>query len=84
MSVNDDVLQASSESFWEVGKYMRTVKRCDNGYKLCDHLRQFIETRSEIEKKYASMLSAWSKKWSEFLEKGEEFRLKCCTLFCDL
>ncbi|XP_025085422.1 protein kinase C and casein kinase substrate in neurons protein 1-like isoform X2 [Pomacea canaliculata] len=73
MSVNDDVLQASSESFWEVGKYMRTVKRCDNGYKLCDHLRQFIETRSEIEKKYASMLSAWSKKWSEFLEKGPEY-----------
>ncbi|KAK7480395.1 hypothetical protein BaRGS_00028314 [Batillaria attramentaria] len=54
MSVNDDLIQASSDSFWEVGKYMRTVKRCDNGYKLCDHLRQLIEQRADIEKKYAS------------------------------
>ncbi|KAK7098885.1 protein kinase C and casein kinase substrate in neurons protein 1-like isoform X2 [Littorina saxatilis] len=73
MSVNDDIMQGSSDSFWEVGKYMRTVKRCDNGYKLCDHLRQLIESRSEIEKKYASMLSAWSKKWNEFLDKGPEY-----------
>ena len=71
MSVNDDMLQSSSDSFWEVGKYMRTVKRCDNGYKLCDHLRQLIESRAEIEKKYASMLSAWSKKWNDFLDKGK-------------
>ncbi|KAL8614195.1 hypothetical protein ACOMHN_026412 [Nucella lapillus] len=73
MSVNDDILQASSGSFWEVGKYMRTVKRCDNGFKLCESLRQLIEQRSEIEKKYASMLSGWSKKWNEFLDKGPEY-----------
>ncbi|XP_076472022.1 protein kinase C and casein kinase substrate in neurons protein 1-like isoform X2 [Babylonia areolata] len=73
MSVNDDLLQASSDSFWEVGKYMRTVKRCDNGFKLCESLRQLIEQRSEIEKKYASMLSGWSKKWNEFLDKGPEY-----------
>lgn len=79
MSVNDDMLQSCSDSFWEMGKYMRTVKRCDNGYKLCDQLRQLIESRSEIEKKYASMLSAWSKRWNEFLDKGE--REVFCFLF---
>lgn len=73
MSVNDDMIQASSDSFWEVGKYLRTVKRADNGYKLCDSLRQLIESRSEIEKKYASTLTAWTKKWNEFLDKGPEY-----------
>ena len=54
----------------QVGKYMRTVKRCDNGYKLCDSLRQLIDSRAEIEKKYAAMLTSWAKKWNEFLDKG--------------
>ncbi|XP_076450073.1 protein kinase C and casein kinase substrate in neurons protein 1-like [Babylonia areolata] len=70
---NDGVVQPSSDSFWEVGKYMRTVKRCDNGYKLCDQLRALIEQRSDIEKKYASMLTTWSKKWNDFLDKGPEY-----------
>lgn len=73
MSVNEDAVQASSDSFWEIGKYSRTVKRCDNGYKLCDSLRQLIEQRSEIEKSYAKQLTQWAKKWHEFLDKGKSF-----------
>ncbi|GAB1601281.1 protein kinase C and casein kinase substrate in neurons protein 1-like isoform X4 [Argonauta hians] len=63
----------ASESFWEIGKYNRTVKRIDNGSKLCDSLRQLIETRSDIEKSYAKQLSQWSRKWNDFLEKGPEY-----------
>lgn len=71
MSVNEDFVQSGSDSFWEVGKYMRTVKRCDNGYQLCHHLRRLIEERSEIEKKYSALLQDWTKKWNAFLDKGE-------------
>ena len=73
MSLNngDDAVQASSESFWEVGRFMRTVKRVDNGYSLCSSLKQLINSRAEIERAYAKQLSAWSKKWNEFLDKGK-------------
>ncbi|BFZ15746.1 hypothetical protein BsWGS_18785 [Bradybaena similaris] len=73
MSVNDDNGQAGSDSFWEIGKYMRTVKRCDNGYQLCSHLKKLLEERSEIEKKYAATLQEWSKKWNAFLDKDIEY-----------
>lgn len=72
MSINngEDSVQASSESFWEVGKYMRTVNRIDNGYKLCSSLKQLITSRAEIEKSYAKQLTQWTKKWNDFLDKG--------------
>ncbi|BFZ05187.1 hypothetical protein BsWGS_08226 [Bradybaena similaris] len=72
MSV-DDGMQVGSDSFWEVGKYMRAVKRCDSGYQLCNHLRKLIEDRSEIEKKYAALLQEWCKKWNTFLDKDIEY-----------
>ncbi|KAK6191557.1 hypothetical protein SNE40_003214 [Patella caerulea] len=73
MSINEDLGQPTSDSFWEIGKYMRTVKRCDNGFKLCDQLKSLVESRSEIEKSYANRLSQWSKKWNDFLDKGPEY-----------
>lgn len=72
MSIHDE-LTATSDSFWEIGKYSRTVKRSDNGHKLCDNLRQLIEQRAEIEKGYSKSLLAWTKKWNEFLDKGPEY-----------
>ncbi|CAI9729814.1 Hypothetical predicted protein [Octopus vulgaris] len=73
MSVMDEYNNQASESFWEIGKYNRSVKRIENGSKLCDSLRQLIETRSDIEKSYAKQLSQWSRKWNDFLEKGPEY-----------
>lgn len=72
MSINngEDQVQASSDSFWEVGKYARTVNRIDNGYKLCSSLKQLITSRADIERGYAKQLSQWSKKWNDFLDKG--------------
>ncbi|GFO33553.1 protein kinase c and casein kinase substrate in neurons protein 1 [Plakobranchus ocellatus] len=73
MSVTDDGIQSGSDSFWEVGKYMRTVKRVDNGFDLCNHMKKLISERAEIEKKYSAMLSEWAKKWNTFLDKGPEY-----------
>lgn len=70
MSLNEELVQATNDSFWEIGKYSRTVKRIDNGKALCDNLRQLIQQRSEIETSYAKNLTNWSKKWNEFLDKG--------------
>ena len=71
MSLNDDQILPSSDSFWEVGKFMRAVNRIDNGHALCSQLRQLINSRAEIEKSYAKQLAAWSKKWNETLDKGK-------------
>ncbi|XP_069133499.1 protein kinase C and casein kinase substrate in neurons protein 1-like isoform X2 [Argopecten irradians] len=73
MTNYEESIQPTSESFWEVGKYQRSVKRVDNGYKLCDSLRSLIESRSEIEKNYAKQLTQWSKRWNEYLDKGPEY-----------
>ena len=71
MSLNDEQVLASSESFWEVGKFMRAVTRIDNGHALCSSLRQLINQRAEIEKGYAKQLAGWTKKWDDILDKGK-------------
>lgn len=70
MSINDDLIQPTSDSFWEVGNYKLAVKRVDSGYKLCDSLKSLIDGRNEIEKNYAKQLQSWAKKWNDFLDKG--------------
>jgi len=76
MTNQEDILiTPSSDSFWEIGKYSRTVKRIDNGHKLCDSLRSLIDQRSEIEKNYAKQLTQWTKKWNDYLDKGKKIML---------
>jgi hypothetical protein len=57
----------------KIGQYKRTVKRCEDGYKLCNDLMQLATERADIEKAYAKSLKAWSKKWSDYLLKGSEY-----------
>ncbi|XP_071501535.1 protein kinase C and casein kinase substrate in neurons protein 1-like isoform X4 [Diadema antillarum] len=66
-------IDQSSRSFWEVGQYARTVKRMENGHKLSNELILLIQERSDIEKKYAKSLKHWSKRWNELIEKGAEY-----------
>ncbi|ELT91899.1 hypothetical protein CAPTEDRAFT_20646 [Capitella teleta] len=73
MSVNEEVLQPGSDSFWEVDCFKRTVKRQDDGFRLCQDLMQLIQDRAEIEKHYAKSLKTWSKKWHDSIEKGPEY-----------
>lgn len=70
---DDNMLIASSDSFWEPGNHKRTTKRIEDGYRLCNDLITLIQERSDIEKAYSKSLKGWSKKWSEIIEKGPEY-----------
>lgn len=70
---DDNLLVASSDSFWEPANYKRTTKRIEDGYKLCNDLIQLIQERADIEKTYAKSLKGWAKKWNELIEKGPEY-----------
>ena len=46
----------SSFNLWEVNCYKRTVRRIDDGAKLCDDLLKLLAERAEIEGLYAAKL----------------------------
>ena len=73
MSVNEDGVSAGSDSFFEVDQYKRTVKRQEEGLRLCSELMTLIQERAEVEKHYAKALKAWNKKWIEAVEKGPDY-----------
>lgn len=70
---DDNMLVATSDSFWEPGNYKRTTKRIEDGHKLCDSLIALVQERAEIEKSYAKALKNWSKNWNDKIEKGPEY-----------
>ncbi|XP_043256231.1 protein kinase C and casein kinase substrate in neurons protein Synd isoform X4 [Colletes latitarsis] len=70
---DDNMLIATSDSFWEPGNYKRTTKRIEDGHKLCDSLIALVQERAEIEKSYAKALKNWSKNWNDKIEKGPEY-----------
>ncbi|XP_018336704.1 protein kinase C and casein kinase substrate in neurons protein 1 isoform X2 [Agrilus planipennis] len=70
---DDNMLIATSDSFWEPGNYKKTTKRIEDGYRLCGDLITLVNERAEIEKAYAKSLKAWSKKWNDLIEKGPEY-----------
>lgn len=70
---DENLYSATSDSFWDVGNFKRTVKRIDDGAKLCDEFMKLVAERAEIEAKYAMKLKAWSKKWEESIRNGPEY-----------
>jgi len=71
--VAEDVLQPSSDSFWEVDGYRRTVKRVEDGSLQCSELMKMVQERADIERDYAKRLKMWTKKWNESFDRGETF-----------
>lgn len=70
---DDNMLIATSDSFWEPSNYKKTTKRIEDGYRLCQDLITLVSERAEIERNYAKALRAWSKKWNDCIEKGPEY-----------
>ncbi|XP_066999542.1 protein kinase C and casein kinase substrate in neurons protein 1 isoform X2 [Anabrus simplex] len=70
---DDNMLIATSDSFWEPHNYKRTTKRIEDGYKLCNDLMTLIQERADIEKAYSKSLKGWAKKWNDLIEKGPEY-----------
>uniref|UniRef100_A0A8C8RXL7 Uncharacterized protein n=1 Tax=Pelusios castaneus TaxID=367368 RepID=A0A8C8RXL7_9SAUR len=60
--------EPSSDSFWMPNQYQRTVRRLDEGSRVCDQLVGCFRERARIEGRYAQHMGAWVQKWRPLVD----------------
>lgn len=75
----DSLDDAPPDSFWEIGMFKRTVKRIEDGDRICDQMIKFIHERADIEEMYCRKLREWQLRWAKSLEKSPEYNTALLT-----
>ncbi|XP_013918976.1 PREDICTED: protein kinase C and casein kinase substrate in neurons protein 2-like isoform X1 [Thamnophis sirtalis] len=60
--------EPTTNSFWMPNRYQSTVKRLDDGYRVCDQIVACFQERAKIERNYALMMDEWSRKWRPLVD----------------
>ncbi|XP_078511324.1 protein kinase C and casein kinase substrate in neurons protein 1-like isoform X2 [Lissotriton helveticus] len=60
----------TNHSFWMPNQYSSTVKRLDEGYRVCDDIAACFQDRAKIEKQYAQQMEEWARKWKPLVDNS--------------
>uniref|UniRef100_A0A8C5Q6E9 Uncharacterized protein n=1 Tax=Leptobrachium leishanense TaxID=445787 RepID=A0A8C5Q6E9_9ANUR len=64
------VEDVSNTSFWMPNNYSSTVKRTEDGYRLCDEIVACFQDRAKIERQYAIQMEEWTRKWKPLVDNS--------------
>ncbi|KAM4652869.1 protein kinase C and casein kinase substrate in neurons protein 1-like [Discoglossus pictus] len=62
--------EVTTDSFWRPNNYSSTVKRMEDGYRLCDEIVACFQDRAKIEKQYALQMEEWTRKWKPLVDSS--------------
>ncbi|XP_077115848.1 protein kinase C and casein kinase substrate in neurons protein 1-like [Ranitomeya variabilis] len=62
------VEEPTSDSFWMPNNYSSSVKRMDEGYRLCDDIVACFQDRAKIEKQYSIQMEEWVRRWKPIVD----------------
>ncbi|XP_040289261.1 protein kinase C and casein kinase substrate in neurons protein 1-like [Bufo bufo] len=60
--------EPTNDSFWMPNNYSSTVKRMEDGYRLCDDIIACFQDRAKIEKQYSLQMEEWVRKWKPIVD----------------
>ncbi|KAL8176850.1 UNVERIFIED_CONTAM: hypothetical protein K2H54_039389 [Gekko kuhli] len=60
--------EPTTNSFWMPSHYHSTVKRLDDGYRVCDQIVACFQDRAKIERSYALQMEEWTRKWRPLVD----------------
>ncbi|KAG8567834.1 hypothetical protein GDO81_013796 [Engystomops pustulosus] len=67
--------EPTSDSFWMPNNYSSTVRRMEDGFRLCDDIIACFQDRAKIEKQYALQMEEWVRKWKPIVDNSEYLKL---------
>ncbi|XP_053546786.1 protein kinase C and casein kinase substrate in neurons protein 1 [Bombina bombina] len=62
--------EVTPDSFWMPNNYTSTVKRMEDGHRLCDEIVACFQDRAKIEKQYALQMDEWTRKWKPLVDSS--------------